>query len=84
LLGTTGDVATTFAMARELADELDDGVLLIVERNAHTAYAPRSLGAAVKDTQCVTSTVDNYLINLITPAKESICTHGNPTLKPPE
>jgi pimeloyl-ACP methyl ester carboxylesterase len=84
LTGTTGDVATTLAMARELAAELDDGVLLIVERNAHCAYAPKHLGSAVKDTQCVTSTVDNYLINLITPANESICTHGNPTLKPPK
>jgi hypothetical protein len=84
LIGTTGDVATTFAMARDLAAELDDGVLLIVERNAHTGYAPRHLGGAVEDTQCVTSTVDNYLINLIAPANESVCTHGDPTLKPPE
>jgi pimeloyl-ACP methyl ester carboxylesterase len=84
LIGTTGDVATTFAMARDLADELDDGVLLIVERNAHTAYAPKRFGSPVKDTQCVTSTVDNYLINLITPANESVCAHGDPTLKPPE
>jgi pimeloyl-ACP methyl ester carboxylesterase len=84
LIGTTGDVATTLAMARELAAELDDGVLLIVERNAHTGYAPSHQGSAVKDTQCVTSTVDNYLINLITPANESVCTHGNPTLKPPK
>jgi pimeloyl-ACP methyl ester carboxylesterase len=85
LIGTTGDVATTLAMARELADELDDdGVLLIVERNAHTGYAPSRQGSAVKDTQCVTSTVDNYLINLIAPANESVCTHGNPTLKPPK
>jgi pimeloyl-ACP methyl ester carboxylesterase len=84
LIGTTGDVATTLAMARELADELDNGVLLVVERNAHTAYRPRLNAAANKDTQCVTSTVDNYLINLITPANESVCTHGNPTLKPPK
>jgi len=84
LIGTTGDVATTFAMARDLADELDDGVLLVVERNAHTAYQPRLTAAANKDTQCVTSTVDNYLINLIAPANESVCTHGNPTLKPPK
>jgi pimeloyl-ACP methyl ester carboxylesterase len=84
LIGTTGDVATTLAMARELADELDNGVLLVVERNAHTAYRPRLNAAANKDAQCVTSTVDNYLINLITPANESVCTHGNPTLKPPK
>jgi len=83
-IGTTGDVATTLAMARDLADELEDGVLLVVERNAHTAYQPRHLGSAVKDTQCVTSTVDNYLINLITPANGSICTHGDPELKPAE
>ena len=84
LIGTTGDVATTLAMARGLADELDDGVLLIVERNAHTGYAPSRQGSAVKDTQCVTSTVDNYLINLETPVSGSVCTHGDPTLKPPE
>jgi len=71
-------------MARGLADELDDGVLLIVERNAHTGYAPSRQGSAVKDTQCVTSTVDNYLINLETPVSGSVCTHGDPTLKPPE
>jgi len=84
LIGTTGDVATTLAMARELADELDDGVLLIVERNRHTGYQPRHLGGAVTDTQCVTSTVDDYLINLETPVSGSVCTHGDPTLKPPE
>ncbi len=83
-IGTTGDIATTLAKARELVDELEDGVLLVVERNAHTAYQPRHLGSAVKDTQCVTSTVDNYLINLITPANGSICTHGDPELKPAE
>jgi pimeloyl-ACP methyl ester carboxylesterase len=84
LIGTTGDVATTLAMARELADDLDDGVLLIVERNAHTGYAPSLQGTAVIDTQCVTSTVDNYLVNLETPVSGSVCTHGHPTLKPPE
>jgi pimeloyl-ACP methyl ester carboxylesterase len=84
LIGTTGDVATTLAMARDLADELDEGVLLIVERNAHTAYQPQYLGGPVTDTQCVTSTVDNYLINLETPVSGSVCTHGDPTLKPPE
>jgi pimeloyl-ACP methyl ester carboxylesterase len=84
LIGTTGDVATTLAMARELADELDDGVLLIVERNAHTGYQPQHLGGPVADTQCVTSTVDNYLINLEPPVSGSVCTHGDPTLKPPE
>jgi len=84
LIGTTGDVATTIAMARELADELDDGVLLVVERNAHVAYMPRIFNNTNKDTECVTSTVDNYLVNLITPANGSICTHGDPELKPAE
>jgi pimeloyl-ACP methyl ester carboxylesterase len=83
-IGTTGDIATTLAMARNLVDGLEDGVLLVVERNAHVAYMPRIFNSANKDTQCVTSTVDNYLVNLITPANGSICTHGDPELKPAE
>jgi pimeloyl-ACP methyl ester carboxylesterase len=83
-IGTTGDIATTLAMARELVDELEDGVLLIVERNAHCAYMPGFFGRVNPDTQCVTSTVDSYLIDLKTPANGSICTHGDPELRPPE
>jgi pimeloyl-ACP methyl ester carboxylesterase len=83
-IGTTGDIATTLAMARELVDELEDGVLLVVERNAHCGYMPGFFGRVNPDTQCVTSTVDSYLIDLKTPADGSICTHGNPELRPPE
>jgi pimeloyl-ACP methyl ester carboxylesterase len=83
-IGTTGDIATTLAMARELVDELEDGVLLVVERNAHTGYIPGFFGRVNPDTQCVTSTVDSYLIDLKTPANGSICTHGNPELRPPQ
>jgi len=84
VIGTTGDFATPLVAALGVVDQLEDGVLLIVERNAHVAYMPKLWGNVDKDTQCVTSTVDNYLMNLELPLTGSICIHGNAERKPPD
>jgi pimeloyl-ACP methyl ester carboxylesterase len=83
VVGTTGDVPTPLESSRRLAQHLEQGVLLVVERNAHCAYHPNYRGVALFDTRCVTTTVDRYLIDLELPANESVCVHGNPQLQPP-
>ncbi len=78
VIGTTGDIATPLESSRVLAENLQEGVLLVVERHAHTAYQPGFF-----DTRCVTEVVDSYLIDLVVPPSGSVCTHGEPNLKPP-
>ncbi len=78
VIATTGDMATPFEAGRVLAERLDEGALLVVERHAHTAYQPGFF-----DTRCVTEVVDSYLIDLVVPPSGAVCTHGEPNLKPP-
>lgn len=64
VIGTTGDPATPISGARHLAALLGSGDLLVWQGDGHTAY-PK--------TKCVTSDVDNYLIDLKAPAPDSTC-----------
>lgn len=84
VVGTTGDVATPLASSLDLADRLEHGVLLEVERNAHAAYFPKWDGVVDFDTKCVVATVDSYLIDVEVPANQSVCLHGTPQLQPPD
>jgi len=77
VIGTTGDVLP-FESSRALADRLEQGTLLVVERTRHTAYQP----GYVK-TRCVTDTVDTYLTDLALPPDNSVCQHGKQQLQPP-
>lgn len=79
VVGTTGDIATPLASGRDLAENLEHGVLLVVERNHHTAYHP-----LLSDALCVNETIDHYLIELETPPNLSVCQHGEPHLQPPD
>lgn len=54
VIGTTGDPATPYAWSQNLAEQLDDSVLLTFEGNGHTAYG-RSGG-------CIEEQVDAYLL----------------------
>jgi pimeloyl-ACP methyl ester carboxylesterase len=78
VVGSTGDIQTPLASSRSLAEHLEEGVLLVVERNAHGAYE-----ALPYDSRCVRETVDRYLTDLELPPNGSRCQHGNTQLQPP-
>lgn len=61
VIGTTGDPATPYEWAVELADFLDSGVLYSVEGEGHTAYG---------SIECVNDAVNAYLIDLEVPAPD--------------
>jgi len=60
VLGTTGDPATPYAWAVELAGRLDDAVLLTARGQGHTVYD-------VDGPSCVVEAVDAYLLTLEVP-----------------
>lgn len=65
VVGTTGDPATPYEWAIELADFLDSGVLYTVDGEGHTAYG---------SIDCVADAINAYLIDLEVPAERSSCT----------
>ena len=71
MVGTTGDPATPYEWAVELADFLDSGVLYTVEGEGHTAYG---------SIDCASDAVNAYLIDLELPDPESAsCTDDSDT-----
>jgi pimeloyl-ACP methyl ester carboxylesterase len=64
VIGTSGDPATPFQWAESLADVLDSGVLLANEGEQHTAYLSN---------ECVTDTIDDYLVDLEVPEPGTRC-----------
>jgi pimeloyl-ACP methyl ester carboxylesterase len=64
VVGNTGDPVTPEAGAQDMAKDLASGVLLVWQGQGHTAY-PK--------TPCITSAVDNYLINLAPPMDGLTC-----------
>ncbi|MEZ5298805.1 MAG: alpha/beta hydrolase [Ilumatobacteraceae bacterium] len=64
VVGTTGDPATPYEWAVELADFLDSGVLFSVEGEGHTAYG---------SIECAAETIDAYLIELEVPEDGASC-----------
>lgn len=64
LVGTTGDPATPYESTAKLADMLGVGQILTWDGQKHTAYP---------ETTCVRNAVDNYLVNLVLPAKGLHC-----------
>lgn len=78
VIGGTNDLGTPLETSRQLAEQLEQGVLLISEGPwQHLSYWPHP------DTRCVIDTVDRYLTNLQPPANESRCIHGDSQLHPP-
>ena len=65
VVGTTGDPATPYQWSQNLAQQLDDAVLLTFEGNGHTAYG-RSGG-------CVEEPVDAYLLEGTVPEDGLTC-----------
>ncbi|MFE7773838.1 alpha/beta hydrolase [Streptomyces sp. NPDC057445] len=67
VVGTTGDPATPYEGARRMADELGEGVgvLLTNKGEGHGGYSPRN--------GCVTETVDAYLLDGTVPEDGRTC-----------
>jgi pimeloyl-ACP methyl ester carboxylesterase len=68
VIGTTGDPATPYEWAVEMADLLSSGVLYTVEAEGHTAFL---------SVPCVDDVVTDYLVDLDLPDVGSSCTAGD-------
>jgi pimeloyl-ACP methyl ester carboxylesterase len=64
VVGNSGDPVTPLPGSQDLADDLDNGVLLVWQGNGHTAY-PK--------TDCINAAVNTYLIDLAPPADGLTC-----------
>ena len=64
VIGTTGDPATPYQWAVEMADVLSSGVLYTVEADGHTAFL---------SVPCVDDVVISYLVDLELPAANAGC-----------
>lgn len=64
VIGSTGDAATPYAQAVRVADDLEAGTLLTVEREGHVA-----LGHST----CADAAATRYLVDLVTPAVGTRC-----------
>ncbi|HRQ00789.1 MAG TPA: alpha/beta hydrolase, partial [Terrimesophilobacter sp.] len=65
VIGTTGDPATPYEWAVNLAEQLDSGVLVSFEGEGHTAYN--------KSNRCIQDAVDNYFVNGAVPTDGLQC-----------
>ncbi|HYQ33764.1 MAG TPA: alpha/beta hydrolase, partial [Lapillicoccus sp.] len=65
VVGTTRDPATPLAWAKDLADQLDSGVLVKRDGDGHTGYRSGN--------KCVDSTVESYLVQGKVPTAEVDC-----------
>ena len=66
VIGTTGDPATPYWQAQNLATKiLSDGHLITFNGEGHTAYG--------RSNECVVSAVDNFLIKGVVPVKDPNC-----------
>jgi len=75
VLGTSGSPWVPIEESRALAEQLDDAVLLIDDRNEKYPY--------ILPSPCIDAAVDNYLIDLETPAHLSVCAPTDPQIHPP-
>ncbi len=65
VVGTTGDPATPYAWAEQLAETLDSGVLLTYEGEGHTAYG--------RGSDCIDEAIDTYLLEGTAPEDGKRC-----------
>jgi pimeloyl-ACP methyl ester carboxylesterase len=65
VVGTTGDPATPYRWAKELAAQLDKGHLVTYTGEGHTAYN--------KSNACVNDAVDGFLLRGTVPARDPQC-----------
>ncbi|HEX6299948.1 MAG TPA: alpha/beta hydrolase [Acidimicrobiia bacterium] len=74
VIGTTGDVATPYEAAVQSVDDLDEGHLITVEADHHTAYFTAVQNGRIPKYRCLLDTVHAYLIDLQVPPEGVICT----------
>ncbi|MGR2753431.1 alpha/beta hydrolase [Agromyces arachidis] len=65
VIGTTGDPATPYEWAVELAEQLDSGVLVSYDGEGHTAYR--------KSNACIDSTVESFFLEGSVPKSDPEC-----------
>lgn len=65
VIGTTGDPATPYQWAVELAEQLESGVLVSYDGEGHTAYG--------KSNACVDTTVESFLLEGTVPDADPMC-----------
>lgn len=65
VVGTTGDPATPYRWAMQLAAQLESGVLVTHRGEGHTAYGKND---------CIDATVDAYLLEGSVPETDPVCT----------
>lgn len=65
VIGTTGDPATPYQWAVNLAGTLESGVMITYNGEGHTAYN--------RSNDCVLDTVDNYMISGTVPTADPQC-----------
>ncbi len=65
VIGTVGDPATPYAWSEALAKQLDNATLLTYEGHGHTAYG--------RSNECITKSVDEYLIEGKVPEANTRC-----------
>jgi pimeloyl-ACP methyl ester carboxylesterase len=66
VVGTTGDPATPYSQAVSVANKvLSNGHLVTYNGEGHTAYG--------RSNECISSTVDNYFIKGLVPARDPDC-----------
>jgi len=65
VVGTTRDPATPLQWARELADQLESGILVKRDGDGHTGYHAGN--------RCVDDTVESYLVSGVVPKDEVDC-----------
>jgi pimeloyl-ACP methyl ester carboxylesterase len=65
VVGTTRDPATPYQWAKNLASELDSGVLLSLDGDGHTAY--------LSGPPCIKTAVETYLITTKAPKDGTMC-----------
>ena len=65
VIGTTNDPATPYVWAENLADQLQNGLLVTYEGEGHTAYN--------KSNDCINDAVDDFFISDTPPADQTVC-----------
>ena len=65
IVGTTGDPATPYKWAQGVAKQFESSVLLTWNGDGHTAYG--------RGDSCIDDAVDNYLLDLKLPPKNTVC-----------
>lgn len=65
VIGTTGDPATPYAWAKQLADQLESGVMITNNGEGHGAYTSGN--------SCIDKTVEDYFLNGVVPANDPNC-----------